>query len=180
MDALGEGRRRDMSWRRGLSRPVLGPGLAWLLTALHQPDRQIVPLGISGDDQPNLPGSGPALQAGFPLDGGTHVAMLFGVGQAIKLIAAGERRSDSGLVRADTIGQIARYAEIQRSVRSVGHDVDPAGGHGRDDAGGWLRKGLRKPAVDKFVVGEVVGGRAKPGHDTNVEPCCDAKIGPRG
>jgi hypothetical protein len=154
------------------------PRSAWPPATSHQPDRQIIPLGISGDDQPDLPGSGPAFQAGFPLDGGAHVTMLFGVGQAVKLIAAGECRTGAGLVRTDTIGQIARYAEIQRSVRSVGHDVNPAGGHGQDDAGGWLRKGLRRPAFDKFVVGEVVGGRAKPGHDTCIETGRDASIGP--
>ena len=151
------------------------PGLARPPTTSHQPDRQIVPLGVPSDDQSNLPGPGPTFQTGFALNSGSHVSMLFGINQAIEFVPAGEHRSNARLVGSDTIGQIARYAKIQRAVRPVGHDVDPACGHGQDGKQGRLRKRLRRPALREFVGDQVVGGRAKPGHDTAIDLSRDLK-----
>jgi hypothetical protein len=73
--------------------------------------------------------------------------MLFGINQPIELVSASKHRPNARLMRPNPSSQIARYAKIQRSVRSVGHDVDPTGGHGQDGIRGWLRKRLRKYAL---------------------------------
>jgi hypothetical protein len=64
-----------------VSWPGLGfvswPGLGRPPTTLHQPNRQVVPLGIPRDDQADLPRPGLTLQTRFTLNGGAHVAMFF-------------------------------------------------------------------------------------------------------
>jgi hypothetical protein len=156
-----------------VSRPGLGvvswPGLARPPTTLHQPNRQIVPLGIPRDDQAGLPRPGPTIQTRFTLNGGAHVAMFFSKNQAVELVPAGKRRSDTVFMCPHTPRKIACNAEVQRSVRSVGHDVNPAGGHGWYRARSWLRKGLQRPTFHQSSDGrdsKVVGGRPKTGHDT--------------
>ncbi|MEA2731466.1 MAG: hypothetical protein QOF70_5941 [Acetobacteraceae bacterium] len=148
---------------------VSWPGLARPPTTLHQPHQQIVPLEIPGYDQTDLPRSWPTLQARFALNGGPHVAVSLAIHQAIQLVPAGKRRSSTLLVRPDATGQGTRYAQIPRSVRSIGHDVYPAGGHRRNDAPRWLRKSVGNAVrthFDDSRTGEVVGGRARLGHDT--------------
>jgi hypothetical protein len=172
-------------WRprfiRRASRPrstcyVSWPGLARPPTTLHQTERQIGPFRICCDDQTDFPGSGPPLDAGFTLYGCPYICVRLAVNQAIELIAASKRRPKAVLMCSHTAGQIARHAEVQRSVWAIGHDVDPAGGHGRDITHGWLRKSLSRPLNWRERRVQVVGGRAKPGHDTRqTEPAHDAR-----
>ncbi len=154
---------------RGLARPP---------TTLHQTGRKIVPLWVSGHDQADFPGSGPSFQAGFALDGGAHVAVRFGVDQAVEVVPSGECRSDAFLMLANPVGEVAGYAQVQRPVRAVGHDVNPAGGHGWDGGREWLRTGLRwNWGGQSGCGGEVVGGRTKSGHDTGVGAAHNAAAG---
>jgi hypothetical protein len=150
--------------------PVSWPGLSRPPTTSHQRDRKIIPFGISGDNQTDLPSTWPPFQACFALDGRDHVFVLFSVNQAVQLVPAGECRSEPSLMLPDTAGEITGHAEVQRPIRSIGHDVDPAGRHGEDNQRERLRNGLRLAAHRHSHWGgprEVVGGRAKPGHDTN-------------
>ena len=175
---------RFVSWSRLIrpaSRPkfirfVSWPGLARPPTTLHQTERQISLFRICCDDQTDFPSSGPPLDAGFTLYGCPHIFVRLAVNQAIELIAASERRPKAGLMCSHTASQIARHAEIQRSVWAIGDDVDPAGGHGRDITRGWLRRSLSRPPNCRRRGRQVVGGRAKPGHDTRqTEPDHDAR-----
>jgi hypothetical protein len=161
-------------WRprfiRRASRPrstcyVSWPGLARPPTTLHQTERQIGPFRICCDDQTDFPGSGPPLDADFTLYGCPYIYVRLAVNQAIELIVASKIRPKAVLMCSDTAGQIARHAEVQRSVWAIGHDIDPAGGHGRDITHGWLRKSLSRPLNWRERRVQVVGGRAKPGHD---------------
>jgi hypothetical protein len=122
---------------------VSWPGLARPPTTSHQANRQIVPFRVPGDDQPNLPGSGPAFKARFALNGREHVPMWSRINQTEKFVSAGECRSDPGLMFAHAAAKVVRHTEVQCSVRTIRHDVDPASRHGQHHARGRLRMCLR-------------------------------------
>jgi hypothetical protein len=165
---------------------VSWPGLSQPPTTLHQPHRKIVPLRISRDDQPNLPGPGPTFQACLALNGGEYVAVGLAVNQAMQLVAPGECRSGSILMCPHPAGECARYADIQRSVRAIGHDVNPGGVYAGENTGGRLTKGLHWTTFEGRMRShglKVPGGRANPGHDTNATTHrrrLAASVSPRG
>ncbi len=135
---------RPVSWRDAHRPP----------TASHKPNRQIIPFRIARNDQADLPGPGPTLQASLSLNRGEHIAVRLGVYQAVELVTTGEPGPDTILVCPDAPGQIASHAEIQRSVRAVCHDVDPPGRHTEDGARYWLTKSLRPAAGDTAAFDE--------------------------
>jgi hypothetical protein len=162
---------RPVSWPA--SRSVSWPGLARPPMTSYQTNRKIVPAWVLGDDQTHFPGSWPALHAGLALDCGGHVFVRFCVYEPVQFISSGECRSGAGLMLANPADEVVCYAKVQRSVRTVGHDVDPAGGHASDRSDRLLRKGLQNgpfPDSCTWSAGQVVGGRAKPSHDTE---CAD-------
>jgi hypothetical protein len=96
--------------------------------------------------------------------------MEFVINESIELVPAGKSRSETTLMVADATREIAGDTQIERSVRSIRHDVDPTGGHAQDFAGERLRNGVRKDLYRRssgIYGGKVVGGRAKPGHDSS-------------
>jgi len=112
-------------------------------TSLHQPNRKIVPLRIPTHDQANFPRPRPTLQACLALNHTPHVTMGLTVHQAVEVVPPRKRRPDAVLVRPHASRQIARHAQIQRPVRTVGHDVNPSGGHSLNYAQSTLRNRLR-------------------------------------
>jgi hypothetical protein len=158
--------------QRGVARPP---------TTLHQGNRKVVPVGIPGHDQADFPHAGPALQVGLALNRAGHAFVGFSVDETVQLVSVSESRSGSVLMFPNTTSEIIRYTQIKRSVWTIGHYADPAGRHGRDDRGVWLRKCL--PAM-RFR--KAVGGRAtrharvrSPGHDTESDGTGPAMTGER-
>ncbi|MEA2737537.1 MAG: hypothetical protein QOH05_844 [Acetobacteraceae bacterium] len=122
---------------------VSWPGLARPPTTSDQYDGQVIPIRIAGDDQSDFPGPRPSLQAGLPLDGGAHVGVGFGIDQTMQFVATGEARSHTFLMLSNAAGQVARHADVERAVRTIGHDVDTTRWHERNDTRRRLRKSLR-------------------------------------
>src|SRR5579871_3030875 len=147
-------------------------------------------------DQPDLPASRPMLDVFLPLDCGKHILMPCGINQAVQAIVLGEPAYEPLLVLSHTTPpDVAGDADIQRSIATVGHDVDPAGRHLRQLSARTVKKawthmprrigsgyfvpcyfvssnfvswpGLVRPSTPFLPpCNIVVGGRAKPGHDT--------------
>src|SRR5690242_572686 len=80
-------------------------------------------------DQPYLPGPGPVLNVLLPLDGRKHVFVSFDVDQPMQAVVTSETIYQTYLVLGHTSSNVARDADIQRTVWTVGHDVNPVGGH---------------------------------------------------
>lgn len=147
-----------MSWPR-LARPP---------TTSRQVVGKVFPIRIAGMDQPDLPRPWPALQAGLALDRRRHIGVRLTIHQPIQSIAPGERRPNTRFMLRNPAHQIAGDAEIQRSIWSVRHDVNPACGQGGECDRQSLRKGLRGYHIRRPASAgrdKVVGGRDKTGHD---------------
>ena len=152
---------------------VSWPALARPPTTLHKPHRKIDPLRIPSDDQSHLPGPRPTFQTGFALYGREYVAVGLAVNQAMQLIATGECRSGAILMCPHTASKTSRYADIQRPVRAIGHNVYPGSVHSGEHTARRLRKSLRRADSRGLLRSDgckVVGGRDKPRHDTTVGP----------
>ena len=169
---LGLPRRSDKPGRP-LQESVSWPGVARPPTTLKQPNRQIVPIWISRDNQAHFPGSVPSLDVGFSLNGGRHIAMLLGIDQTMQAISGCEHRPSPVFMRADPGCQIAGHAGVQRSIWTVRHDVDPTNRHGSSLSYKQLTNRLGGRDFLLPMIGQrhqVVGGRATPGHDTKQRP----------
>jgi hypothetical protein len=148
---------------------VSWPGLARPPTTSQQPILQIVPIRIASDDQSDRPSSRPPLNIGLALDRAKHIAVLFGVNQALQVVARCKHRSSAVLMRRNPCGQVTRDAGVQRPIRTIGHDVEPSRGHRAENKEDWSRKGLRNADYSRSSVDQrrkVVGGRAKHRHVT--------------
>jgi len=158
---------------------VSWPGLARPSTTLRQVHRKVLPFGIPGVDQSNLPCSRPPLHGSLAPDGIRDVGVRFVIDQTMQLVAAGEYRAEATLVPRYASRKIARHADKRRSVRSVGDDVYPASGHRRELDTRKLTNRLRgrgsRPGCNAGRY-KVVDGRAKPGHDTVLGPGQDTAI----
>jgi hypothetical protein len=140
--------------------PVSWPALCRPSTTLLQKAGQIVPIRIARDDQPNLPGSWPPLDAGFALDLCEYVAMLFTVNQATQYVFPHENPPHPVPVFVYPAREIRCNPDVQSAVRTVGHDVNPTAFHAVVHNKRMLTNGL-SASGDR----QVVGGRDKAGHD---------------
>ena len=87
----------------------------------------------------------PVLHGLLSLDGGPNVVVALGVDESFEAIALGESVDHSFTMFPTAACEVARHADIQSAVGTVGHDVNPAASHAS-----------RMKPVD---------GRDKPGHD---------------
>jgi hypothetical protein len=63
------------------------------------------------------------------VDCGEDVFVSFDVDQPMQTVMAGETIDQPILVLGNATANVARDADIQRSVGTIGHDVDPTGRH---------------------------------------------------
>ena len=91
---------------------------------------QIAPFGIALDDQAGLPGAGIMLDVFLALDRGANVLEEFYVHEEFQSVALGEALGQALAMFPGAAGNVGGDAGVEDSVRAVGHDVDPAAGHG--------------------------------------------------
>jgi hypothetical protein len=79
------------------------------------------------------------------LDGVADIVEPLEINQSLQSISSGESFDESRAVLVDTAHKIARYADIQDAVRTIGQNVNPSTCHAE--------------------ILQDVDGRDKPGHD---------------
>src|SRR5688572_13125056 len=85
---------------------------------------QIIPVGISLFDQPDLPGSIPVLQSLLASDRLTDIAELFKIDEPENLVAFGESVGCALAMLPDAPAKIVGHADIQRAAEFACQDVD--------------------------------------------------------
>ena len=105
---------------------------------------EIIPGRVVAMNQPHLPRTVPVLHRFFPLNGSGDVVVAFEVDKSGQAVA---RRKSGGCCSTMLVSppqDVGRDADIERSVRSVRHDVDPSARHApRISAGGLTSRGWR-------------------------------------
>ena len=87
------------------------------------------------------------LHGPFPLDGCGNVVVAFSANKPSQTVPLGEPFNQALAVFPRSARDITRYAETERAIGSVGHDVDPA------------------PALSHVPMLQAVDARNKSGHD---------------
>ena len=90
---------------------------------------EIAPVGVVLADQPEFPLALPFLHRLLPQDGVADVLVPFGMDQAGEAVFGAELGALARPVLGDARGQVRRYADVERAVGGVGHDIDPAAFH---------------------------------------------------
>jgi hypothetical protein len=67
------------------------------------------------------------LHVPLPLPRSTHVIVVFGKYEPPQAILLGEVVDETHAMFLRPLGEVVCYAEVQRVVRSVGHDIYPSG-----------------------------------------------------
>ena len=158
------GGRRAVPYRHGGRRPAIHvfPSFRYTHT-LHQIIVKIPPFGVGAADQPRLPGARPVLNILFALDCGHDVLVPFDLDQSRQFIAAGELAADARSVFVCAACDVVGDADVQRAIRPVGHDVNPATLHGWDCGPrslrrrGWRAPGLRRGMLRRHDDVELAG-----------------------
>jgi hypothetical protein len=122
------------------------PALCRASTSLPR-DRfeKIVPSRIGSDNFPDLPRAGPVLDVVLALDRVADIVELLEINQPLQSVSFGESFDESRAVFVDAANEIARHADIQNAVRTIGQNVNPSTCH--------------------VEIPQDVDGRDKPGHD---------------
>jgi hypothetical protein len=151
------GGRMPVPHRHGGRRPAIYV-FPWFQTAAtaDQIVIEIPPFGVGAIDQPRLPGARPALHILFALDCRRNLLVPFDIYQPAQSIAAGELAADARPMLVCASSDFVGDTDVQRAIRPVGHDVNPATLHGVDRGTGNLRRhGWR--AFAHHDVGELAG-----------------------
>jgi hypothetical protein len=90
---------------------------------------QVLPLGVHLLDQPDLPRTGPLLDVLFPLNGWQDLLVPLEPNQALQAVSARESRLAACSVLPTTPDNVRRYANLQRAILSVRHDVNIPAAH---------------------------------------------------
>ena len=129
------------------------PGVTRPSLASHQLIEEIVPPGIVGKYQINLPRPWPVLQVLLPLYRRSDISMMLGVNNALQTVALGEAEGCPDSMFPSSAREVVGDADIEGTVRAVGYNVDPSSSHG------FIVR-TKSPDCKRGV-----DGRVKPGHD---------------
>ena len=91
---------------------------------------QVAPGGVGLADQAQFPLAVPVLHPFLADDGLVDILVAFDVDQPDQAMLAAELRAAPRAVLDNPRGEVGGDADVQRAVRRVGHDVDPAAFHG--------------------------------------------------
>ncbi len=137
--------------------------------------RQILPLGIHALNEPDLLGAVSALQLLLSCDGARDIAKGFIVAKFIDMIASRKSgRVDGVAMFAEAFFQVARDADVERSVGTIKEDIDEGALHGsivsycRHSCGKARNGLLRRARAARNDGGAVCGDSVKkkgPGDD---------------
>jgi hypothetical protein len=89
-----------------------------------QSHRQIDPIRVVALDQIELPLTMPTLQLFFPQDRALHVAEHLVADEAVDLLAPGEPAGDALAVLPKALFEVGGYADVKRTARLAGEDID--------------------------------------------------------
>jgi hypothetical protein len=120
----------------------LGPAIHVLL---GDGVEEIVPCWIVSGDQSDFPRARPMLDVVLALNGSSNVIEHLEVDEPLKAVPFGEPLNHSRTMLEHAPNEVARYADIQGTVRTIGHDVNVPTCHAD--------------------IPQDVDGRDKPGHD---------------
>ena len=87
---------------------------------------EVVPVGIASHDRAGLVGAVPALHGGLALDRGLDLVVPFVPDETFQPVLLREAGNQARAMLVNAPAEIARHADVERAVRSVRHDVDPA------------------------------------------------------
>src|SRR4051794_35368090 len=118
--------------------------------------REVFPLRIHLLDEPDLPSAVPLLESLLPLDRLVHAVVHLEVHERMHAVLLGKSVHAAVAMRFDTLGEIARDADVERSVRFTGEDVDDGLLHAGSNALGGAR-------VDLDVLMTTIYGRPRAG-----------------
>jgi hypothetical protein len=90
----------------------------------QQTDGEVVPLGVHGVDQADLPGAVPGLQTLLAPYGFVDVAVRLVPDEQFQAVAFGEAVGDALLVFPDASAEAVGDADIEHAVAAARHDVD--------------------------------------------------------
>ena len=77
-------------------------------------------------NQSYLPDTWPMLNCLFALDGGPDVVVLLVIDKHLQSVSPGKALNRPFAMLIHTSWKVTWYAHIQRTIASIGHDVDPA------------------------------------------------------
>src|SRR3954463_7872073 len=107
--------------------------MAGLVPAIHVLPRdrfvKIVPVRIESDNLPDLPCARPMLDVVLALNSIADVVELLEIHQPLQSVSPGETCDEPGAMLIDATYEVARHADIQNTVPTVRHNVDPATCH---------------------------------------------------
>lgn len=87
---------------------------------------EVVPVRVADHDRAGLVGAQPALHRGLALDRALDLVMPFVPDKALQPVTAREARQQPLAVFIGPASEVVGHADIERAVRPVRHDVDPA------------------------------------------------------
>lgn len=90
---------------------------------------EVAPVGVGAADQAQFPLALPFLHRLFARDCADYLIMALGVDQSCQSILHAEFRARAFAMLRDARRQVRGHADIERAVRAVRHDVDPAAFH---------------------------------------------------
>src|SRR5688572_22277269 len=83
------------------------------------------PVRIGRRDEPDAPRTRPALDVLLAKNGARHGFVRLGIDEPLQAVAFGEAGHSSSPMLPGAAGQVVRYANIDRTIRPIGHDVEP-------------------------------------------------------
>jgi hypothetical protein len=107
---------------------------------------KIIPVRVLCENELDLPGARPVLYQLFALNRQANVIVALDIDQPLQPVPLGEAFEHSLAMLPNPACEIARYPDIEGTVLSVGHDVDPAASHvgfvspetARPQAAAWM------------------------------------------
>src|SRR5215471_5436247 len=118
--------------------------------AIHdfsEPIVQVVPVGVLVEDQSHFPRAPPMLHISLSLPCRAHVIVVFSKYQPPQAVFLREALDQADAMFPGPSSEVVCYADIQRAIRSIGHDIYPSGHlKPRSDgatatSGGWPAQG---------------------------------------
>lgn len=97
---------------------------------------EITPVRVDLFNQSDLPGTPPFLDLLFAGNGQRYHFVCLSPNQPGQSVLAREDRSDPTSVFIDTPREIVRNASVERSISTIGHNVDPSGQSSASLSGG--------------------------------------------